>query len=197
MITYMRAWMSLIFGQIQPLVSMVTDRVMVGKMVSPLFLGCFSSDPFHTCRQWWHAWELSEFEFRLDWTTDCGVSCPWKSEKILIGLQWEKWSWLFSLSPKGCIKILTYLIWGFLGAAIFDCIIRSCDLFNWFIRTCLGPTVVPAAITSLELFCVLTMCYFSDNVSSKENIKILWLIFMFYYSDIIAIKNSYWFFSFT
>ena len=30
-----------------------------------------------------------------------------------------------------------------------------------------------------------------------KNIKILWLIFMFYYSDIIAIKNSYWFFSFT
>ena len=102
-----------------------------------------------------------------------------------------------TLSPIGRIKILTYLIWGFLGAAIFDCIIRSCDLFYWFIRTCLGPTVVPAAITSLELFCVLTMCYFSDNVSSKENIKILWLIFMFYYSDIIAIKNSYWFFSFT
>ena len=101
------------------------------------------------------------------------------------------------LSPIGRIKILTYLIWGFLGAAIFDCIIRSCDLFYWFIRTCLGPTVGPAAITSLELFCVLTMCYFSDNVSSKENIKILWLIFMFYYSDIIARKNSYWFFSFT
>ena len=59
------------------------------------------------------------------------------------------------------------------------------------------PTVVPAAITSLELFCVLNMCYFFDSVFSKENIKILWLIFMFYYSDIIAIKNSYWFFSFT
>ena len=101
------------------------------------------------------------------------------------------------LSPIGCIKILTYLILGFLGATIFDCIIRSCDLFYWFIRTCLGPTVVPAAITSLELFCVLTMCYFCDNVSSKENIKILWLIFMFYCSDIITIKNSYWFFSLT
>ena len=102
-----------------------------------------------------------------------------------------------SLSPIGRIKILTYLIWVFLGAAILDCIIRSRDLFYWFIRTCLGPTVVPAAITSLKIFCVLTMCYFSDNMSSKENIKILWLIFMFYYSDVIAIKNSYWFFSFT
>ena len=95
-----------------------------------------------------------------------------------------------SLSPIGRIEILTYLIWGFLGAAIFDCIIRSCDLFYWFIRTCLGPTAVPAAITSLELFCVLTMCYFSDYVSSKENIKISWLIFLFYYSDIIAIYKE-------
>ena len=31
MITYMRAWMSLKFGQIRPLVSMVTDRDMMGK----------------------------------------------------------------------------------------------------------------------------------------------------------------------
>ena len=40
--------MSLKFGQIQPLVSMVTDRVMMGKIVSPLFRGCFSSVPFYT-----------------------------------------------------------------------------------------------------------------------------------------------------
>ena len=83
------------------------------------------------------------------------------------------WDWILdltegnmALSPIGHIKILTYLILGFLGAAIFDCIIRSCDLFYWFIRTCLGPTVNPATITSLELFCILTMCYFSNNVSS-------------------------------
>ena len=88
------------------------------------------------------------------------------------------------LSPIGRIQILTYLIWGILGAAIFDCVIRSCDLFDWFIQTCFGPTFIPAVITSLELFCVLTMSYFPDNVSSKENIKILWLIFMFYCSDI-------------
>ena len=50
MITYTRAWMSLKFDQIQPLVSMVTDRDMMGKTVSPIFLGCFSSVPFHTCR---------------------------------------------------------------------------------------------------------------------------------------------------
>ena len=50
-ITYMRAWMSLKFGQIQQLISMATDRVMMEKTVSPLFLGCFSSVPFHTCRK--------------------------------------------------------------------------------------------------------------------------------------------------
>ena len=35
------------------LVSMATDsshRVKIGKTVLPLFLDCFSSDPFHTCR---------------------------------------------------------------------------------------------------------------------------------------------------
>ena len=39
--------------QFRTLVSMVTDsshRVIMEKTVSPLFLGCFSSDPFHTCR---------------------------------------------------------------------------------------------------------------------------------------------------
>ena len=41
MITYMRAWLSLKFSQIQPLVSMETDRVMMGKTVFLLFLGCF------------------------------------------------------------------------------------------------------------------------------------------------------------
>ena len=39
--TYMRAWMSLKFGQVRPLVSMATDRVIMAKMVSPLFFGFF------------------------------------------------------------------------------------------------------------------------------------------------------------
>ena len=75
MMTYMSTWMRLKFSQIQPLVSKVTDRVMMGKMVSPLFLGCFSSvfmlagnDDMHESSE--------EFEFRPDWTIDCGVSCP-------------------------------------------------------------------------------------------------------------------------
>ena len=68
--------MSLKFGQIQPLVSMVIDRAMMGIMVSPLFLGCFSSDPFHTAGNDDMHESSDEFEFRLDWTTDCRVSCP-------------------------------------------------------------------------------------------------------------------------
>ena len=39
--------------QIRTLVSMATEsshRVIMVKTVSPLFLCCFSSDPFHTCR---------------------------------------------------------------------------------------------------------------------------------------------------
>ena len=38
---------------IRTLVSMATEsshRVIMVKTVSPLFLGCLSSDPFHTCR---------------------------------------------------------------------------------------------------------------------------------------------------
>ena len=49
-VTYMRAWMSLKFGQILLLVSMATDRVIMEKTILPLFLGCFLSDSFHTCR---------------------------------------------------------------------------------------------------------------------------------------------------
>ena len=46
---------ALCFGpdRFRTLVSMATEsshRVIIVKTVSPLFLGCFSSDPFHTCR---------------------------------------------------------------------------------------------------------------------------------------------------
>ena len=39
--------------RIRTVVSMATEsshRVKMEKTVSPLFLGCFSSDPFHTCK---------------------------------------------------------------------------------------------------------------------------------------------------
>ena len=43
---------------IRTLVSMATEsshRVIMVKTVSPFFLGCFSFDPFHTCRKQRHA----------------------------------------------------------------------------------------------------------------------------------------------
>ena len=49
-ITYMRALMILKFDQLKCLVSMEKERVMKGKTVSSLFLGCFSSVPFYTCK---------------------------------------------------------------------------------------------------------------------------------------------------
>ena len=74
--TYMRAWMSLKFGQIRLLVSMATDRVIMENSVLPLFLGCFypilfilaGNDDIHGSSE--------EFEIWPDPTTDCGVSCP-------------------------------------------------------------------------------------------------------------------------
>ena len=58
--------MSLILGQIQPQVSMVTDRIMMGKTVSPLFLCCFSPVPFYTCDNDDMHESSEEFEFRPD-----------------------------------------------------------------------------------------------------------------------------------
>ena len=68
--------MSLKFGQIQPLVFMITDRIMMEKTVSPLFLAVIhpflfilaGNDDMHE--------SSDELEFRPDWTTDYGVRCP-------------------------------------------------------------------------------------------------------------------------
>ena len=68
--------MSLKFGQIQPLVSMVTDRVMMEKQCLHFFSAVFhpflfilvGNDDMHESSE--------EFEFRPDWITDCGVRCP-------------------------------------------------------------------------------------------------------------------------
>ena len=68
--------MSLKFGQISPLVSMATDRVMMGKWCCHFFSAVFypilfilaGNDDMHESSE--------EFEIRPDPTTDCGVSCP-------------------------------------------------------------------------------------------------------------------------
>ena len=74
--TYMRAWMSLKFGQIRLLVSMATDRVIVEKTCRHFFSAIFypilfilaGNDDMHESSE--------EFKFLPDPTTDCGVSCP-------------------------------------------------------------------------------------------------------------------------
>ena len=74
--TYMRAWMSLKFGQIRLLVSMATDRVILEKRCCHFFSTVFypilfiraGNDDMHESSE--------EFEIRPDPTTDCGVSCP-------------------------------------------------------------------------------------------------------------------------
>ena len=76
--TYMRAWMSSKFGQIRPLVSIVTDRVIMAKTVSPLFLGFFHPILFilaDNINNDMHE-NLEVFEIWPYPTTDCGVSCP-------------------------------------------------------------------------------------------------------------------------
>ena len=68
--------MSSKFGQIRPLVSMATDRVIVGKMASSCFLEIFDrihfilagNDDIHK--------SLNELEIQRDLTMDYGVGCP-------------------------------------------------------------------------------------------------------------------------
>ena len=73
--------MSLKFGQIRLLVSMATDRVIMGKndvvtfsrLFYPILLILAGNNDMHE--------SLEEFEIRPDLNTDCGVSCPLASEK--------------------------------------------------------------------------------------------------------------------
>ena len=75
--TYMRAWMSLKFGQIGLLVSMATDRVIMKKkrychffqaVFYPILFILAGKDDLHESSE--------EFEIRTDPSTDCRVSCP-------------------------------------------------------------------------------------------------------------------------
>ena len=54
--------------------------LIMGKIVSPPFLGCFDPILFIL------AGNEDEFKFRPDRTTDYGVSCPWASKKLPIAL---------------------------------------------------------------------------------------------------------------
>ena len=61
------------------LVSMATDssqRVIMDKTVSPLFLGCFHWILFMLAGNNGMYESSEELEILCDLTTDCGVSCP-------------------------------------------------------------------------------------------------------------------------
>ena len=73
--TYMRAWISWKFGQITPLVTMATDRVIIAKRCHHFFSAVFLPILFILADNDMHE-NSGEFEIWPDPTTDCGVSCP-------------------------------------------------------------------------------------------------------------------------
>ena len=68
--------MSMKFGQIQRVVSMVTDRVMMEKQCLHFLSAVFHRFLFIIAGNYDMHESSDEFEFQLDLTTDCGVSCP-------------------------------------------------------------------------------------------------------------------------
>ena len=79
--TCIKAWMSLNFGQIPPLTTELAalERLknrchhLISVDIDPIFFKLAGIKDMHNI--------MNEFEFRPDWTTDYGVSCPWASKK--------------------------------------------------------------------------------------------------------------------
>ena len=68
--------MSSKFGQMRPLVSMATDRVIVGKRRHHVFSSIFDRIHFILAGYDDIHKSLNEFEIRRDRTMDYGVGCP-------------------------------------------------------------------------------------------------------------------------
>ena len=68
--------MSSKFGKMQPLVSMATDRVTVGKTASSRFLECFDRIHFILAGNDYIHKSLNKFEIQRDPTMYHGVGCP-------------------------------------------------------------------------------------------------------------------------
>ena len=79
--TYIKAYMSLNFGQIPPLTTQLAalERLknwchhVISVDIDSIFFKLAGNKDMHNI--------MNEFEFRPDRTTDCGVSCPWASKK--------------------------------------------------------------------------------------------------------------------
>ena len=98
------------------------------------------------------------------------------------------------LSLMCSIKILTFRIrgsWVYLPYLFTNCVTRSCDLLDRFIQTCIGSTSWRITGT---LQCPDSVTNFSKMFFVVENISILSLIFILDHSNIMAIKDKYWFF---
>ena len=84
--TYIKAYMSLNFGQIPPLTTELAalERLknrchhVISVDIDPIFFRLAGNKDMHNI--------MNEFEFRPDRTTDYGVSCPWASKKYPIDL---------------------------------------------------------------------------------------------------------------
>ena len=74
--TYIRAGVNLKFGQIRPLVSMATDRVVMTKRSHHFFSAVFHPILFILADNNDMHKNSKDFEIWPDLTTDCGVSCP-------------------------------------------------------------------------------------------------------------------------
>ena len=79
--TYIKAYMSLNFGQFPPLTTELAalERLknrchhIISVDIDPIFFKLAGNKDMHNI--------MNEFEFRPDRTTDYGVSCPWASKK--------------------------------------------------------------------------------------------------------------------
>ena len=79
--TYIKAYMSLNFGQVPPLTTELAalERLknrchqVISVDIDPIFFKLAGNKDMHNI--------MNEFEFRPDRTTDYGVSCPWASKK--------------------------------------------------------------------------------------------------------------------
>ena len=76
MMIYIRAWMSLKFGQIRPLVSMATNWVIMAKRCHHFFSVVFHLIRFIIADNNDMHENSEQFEIWLDLTADCRLSCP-------------------------------------------------------------------------------------------------------------------------
>ena len=81
--TCIKAWMSSKFGQIRPLVSMVTDSVIFEKWCCRFFLFFLDGILFILTGNYDIHKSLDEFEIWPDPTTDHRVSCPLASKNLM------------------------------------------------------------------------------------------------------------------